>query len=42
MGQGHGHSHGGSGSRNEQRVAIGACLTAGFMTAEVIGGLVSG
>lgn len=39
---GEGHSHGGGSSRNERRVAIGACLTAGFMTAEVVGGLVSG
>ncbi|MEQ8813276.1 MAG: cation diffusion facilitator family transporter [Thalassobaculum sp.] len=37
-----GHSHGGGAGRNERRVAIGACLTAGFMTAEIVGGLVSG
>lgn len=40
MGQGHGHGNGSS--RNERRVAIGAVLTGGFMTAEVVGGLVSG
>lgn len=39
---GQGHSHGGGSSRNERRVAIGACLTAGFMLAEVVGGLMSG
>lgn len=40
---GQGHSHGGSGStRNERRVAIGACLTASFMVAEVAGGVISG
>lgn len=40
MGQGHGHDKG-AGS-NERRVAIGACLTAGFMIAEIAGGLASG
>lgn len=39
---GQGHSHGGGSTRNERRVAIGACLTGAFMTAEVVGGLVSG
>lgn len=39
---GQGHSHGGGSTTNERRVAIGACLTAGFMTAEIVGGLVSG
>lgn len=39
---GQGHSHGGGSTRNERRVAIGACLTGGFMAAEVVGGLVSG
>ena len=37
-----GHSHGGGAGRNERRVAIGACLTAGFMIAEIVGGLISG
>lgn len=36
------HSHGDGSTRNERRVAIGACLTGGFMAAEVVGGLVSG
>lgn len=40
MGQDHGHGGGSTG--NERRVAIGACLTAGFMVAEVAGGLLSG
>lgn len=39
---GEGHSHGGGATRNESRVALGACLTAGFMLAEVIGGAISG
>ena len=39
---GQGHSHGGGSTKNERRVALGACLTAGFMTAEVVGGLISG
>lgn len=40
MGREHSHRSGSTG--NERRVAIGAGLTAGFMTAEVVGGLVSG
>ncbi len=39
---GQGHSHGGGSTRNERRVALGACLTAGFMIAEAVGGLLSG
>jgi len=38
----HGHSHGGGSTRNERRVALGACLTGAFMVAEVAGGLISG
>src|SRR3546814_5413224 len=37
-----GHSHGGGSTRNERRVAFGACLTGAFMLAEVAGGLISG
>src|SRR3546814_14114364 len=39
---GQGHSHGGGSTRNERRVAFGACLTGAFMLAEVAGGLISG
>jgi cobalt-zinc-cadmium efflux system protein len=39
---GEGHSHGGGATKNESRVALGACLTAGFMMAEVVGGAISG
>jgi cobalt-zinc-cadmium efflux system protein len=43
----HQHHHGGGHhahvhSTNEKSVAIAACLTGGFMLAEVIGGIVSG
>lgn len=37
-----GSAHGSGSITNERRVAIGACLTAGFMVAEVLGGLISG
>ena len=40
---GHGHSHGqGHGMDNEKRVLWALLLTAGFMGAEVAGGLISG
>lgn len=37
-----GSAHGSGSITNERRVAIGACLTAGFMVAEILGGLISG
>jgi cobalt-zinc-cadmium efflux system protein len=37
---GHGHGHGGG--RNETRVGLAALLTAGFMVAELAGGIISG
>ncbi|MBI1209368.1 MAG: cation diffusion facilitator family transporter [Azospirillum sp.] len=39
---GHGHSHGGGPGGNERRVLLALVLTAGFMIAEVVGGLLSG
>ncbi|RWD18126.1 MAG: cation transporter [Mesorhizobium sp.] len=41
----HGHSHGAGhvhGSTDNKRVLIAACLTAGFMVAEALGGLLTG
>ena len=41
----HGHSHGAGhvhGSTDKKRVLIAACLTAGFMVAEALGGLLTG
>jgi cobalt-zinc-cadmium efflux system protein len=42
----HGHSHGGHGhshgATDKTRVLIAACLTAGFMVAEAVGGLITG
>lgn len=37
-----GREHGSGSIASERRVAIGACLTAGFMIAEILGGLISG
>ena len=44
MGHGHSHGHGGHGhgSNNKTRVLIAACLTAGFMVAEAVGGVITG
>ncbi|QPC91047.1 cation diffusion facilitator family transporter [Mesorhizobium sp. INR15] len=43
--QGHDHSHGAGhvhGSTDKKRVLIAACLTAGFMVAEALGGILTG
>src|SRR5882757_7115925 len=42
--QGHDHSHGAGhvGSTDKKRVLTAACLTAGFMVAEALGGLLTG
>ncbi|CCV05527.1 hypothetical protein MESS2_1590034 [Mesorhizobium metallidurans STM 2683] len=42
--QGHDHSHAGHvhGSTDKKRVLIAACLTAGFMAVEALGGILTG